>query len=119
MKRKNNQINPEIITSLEFHTKLSQDQRKKLVNWFNKQNIDFQILIFDEQKNKFFKLKNEGADKNILSLASFLLGIKNFFDKEQLLKSKNKSQSLNELGKIEKRETKTKASTIAINAFYY
>ena len=80
--KKNNHVNPEIITSLESCTKLSQDQRKKLINWFKNQNVEFQVLVFDEQKNQYFKLKNEGADKNILSLASFLLGIKNFFDKE-------------------------------------
>lgn len=104
MNPKNNQVNPEIITSLELNTKLSLDQRKRLINWFSKQNTEFQIMIFEEQRNKFFMLKNEGADKNILSLASFLLGIKNFFDKEQLVRSKNKSQSLNELGNIGKIE---------------
>lgn len=97
---KNNQINPEIISSLEFHTKLSKEQRKKLINWFNKQNVEFQIMIFEEQRNQYFKLKNEGAIKDILSLASYLLAIKQFYDKEQLLKSKNKSQSLNELGNL-------------------
>ena len=105
MKPKNNQINLETIASLEFYTKLSQEQRKRLINWFKNQNVEFQILIFDEQRNQFFKLRNEGAAKNILSLASYLLSIKHFYDKEQLLKSKNKSQSLNELenaGKIER-----------------
>ena len=100
MKQKNNQINPEIISSLEFHTKLSKEQRKKLINWFNKQNVEFQIIVFEEQRNQYFKLKNECAIKDILSLASYLLAIKQFYDKEQLLKSKNKSQSLNELGNL-------------------
>ena len=105
MKGKNNQVSPEMITSLEFCTKLSKEQRKTRINWFNKQNIEFQILIFEEQRNQFFKLKNEGADKNILSLASFLLAIEHFYNKEHFLKSKNKSQTLNELkniGKIER-----------------
>lgn len=100
MKTKNNQINPEIISSLEFHTKLSKEQRKKLINWFNKQNVEFQIMIFEEQRNQYFKLKSDGANKDILSLASYLVSIKQFYDKEQLLKSKNKSQSLNELGNL-------------------
>ena len=104
MKGKNNQVSPEMITSLEFHTKLSKDQRKSRINWFNKQNIEFQILIFEEQKNQFFKLKNEGTIKEILSLASFLLAIEHFYNKEQLLRSKNKSQTLNELGNIGKIE---------------
>ena len=109
MKPKNNQINPEIILSLEFHTKLSKEHRKKIINWFNRQNVEIQIIIFEEQKNQFFKLKNEGATKDILSLASFLLAVKYFYDNEQLLKSKNKSQSLvklGEIGKIEKLKLK-------------
>ena len=104
MEQKNNIVDSETLSSLEFHTKLSKEQRKTLINWFNKQNIEFQILIFDEQKNQFFKLKNEGIDKKLLSLVSFLLAIKHFFDKEQLLKSKNKSQTLSELGGIAKIE---------------
>ncbi|NBK99018.1 MAG: hypothetical protein EOM50_13560, partial [Erysipelotrichia bacterium] len=91
MEQKNNIVDSETLSSLEFHTKLSKEQRKTLINWFNKQNIEFQILIFDEQKNQFFKLKNEGIDKKLLSLASYFLAIKHFYDKEQLLKSKNKS----------------------------
>ena len=101
---KNNQVNPEMISSLELHTKLSIEQRKKIINWFNKQNVEFQILVFEEQRNQFFKLKNEGAPKDILSLASYLLSIKYFYDKEQLLKSKNKSQTLSEFGSIAKLE---------------
>jgi hypothetical protein len=104
MKGKNNQVSPEMITSLEFCTKLSKEQRKTRINWFNKQNIEFQILIFEEQRNQFFKLKNEGTTKDILSLASFLLAIEHFYNKEQLLRTKNKSQSLNELGNIGKIE---------------
>ena len=75
MEQKNNIVDSGILSSFEFHTKLSKEQRKTLINWFNKQNIEFQILIFDEQKNQFFKLKNEGIDKKLLSLASFLLAI--------------------------------------------
>lgn len=104
MKQKNNIVDSKTLSSLEFYTKLSKEQRKTLVNWFNKQNIEFQILIFDEQKNQFFKLKNEGLDKKILSLASYLLAIKHFFDKEQLLKLKNKNQTLSEIGCIAKIE---------------
>lgn len=104
MKSKNNQVNPEIILSLEFSTKLSQERRKKLINWFKNQNVEFQILIFDEQKNQFFELKNNGIDKKLLSLASFLLAIEHFYDKEQLLKSKNRSQTLRELETITKIE---------------
>ena len=104
MEQKNNIVDSGTLSSLEFHAKLSKEKRKTLINWFNKQNIEFQILIFDEQKNQFFKLKNEGAHKNILSLASFLSAIKNFYDKEQLLKLKNKCQTLNEIESITKIE---------------
>ena len=104
MKQKNNIVNIAIVSNIEFYTKLSIEQRKKIINWFNKQNVEFQILVFEEQRNQFFKLKNEGTSKDILSLASFLLAVKYFYDKEQLLKSKNKSQSLIELGKLGKIE---------------
>jgi hypothetical protein len=102
--KKNNIVNPELISKFQLHTKLSDEQKKKLMNWFTKQNIEFQLLIFDEQKNQYFKLQNNGVDKKLLSLASFLLSIKQFYDKEQLLKSKNKTQSLNKLEDISRNE---------------
>jgi superfamily II DNA/RNA helicase len=40
---KNNIVNSEILSNLELHTKLSKEQRKSLINWFNKQNIEFLI----------------------------------------------------------------------------
>lgn len=89
---------------LELQTKLSALQRKTLINWFNKQNVEFQIIIFDEQKNQFFKLKNENVEQKFLPLASFLLAIKIFYGKEQLLKSKNKTQSLCDLAHISRQE---------------
>jgi hypothetical protein len=100
MKQKNNIVDAELISKFQLHTKLSDEQKRKLINWFIRQNLEFQLLIFDEQGNQFFKLKNNGADKKLLSFASFLLAIKCFYDKEQLLKSKNKSQSLNKIGDI-------------------
>ena len=104
MKQKNNIIDGKILANLEFFTKLSLDQRKSHVNWFNRQNVEFQILIFDEQRNQFFKLKNLNTEQDILSLAAFYLAIKYYYDKEQLLKSKNKTQSLDELGNLSKIE---------------
>lgn len=89
---------------LELQTKLSALQRKTLINWFNKQNVEFQIIIFDEQKNQFFKLQNQGLEKKVISLASFLLAIKVFYGKEQLFKSKNKTQSLSDLAHISGQE---------------
>lgn len=89
---------------LELQTKLSAKHRKTLINWFSRQNIEFQMIIFDEQKNQFFKLKNENIEQKLLSLASLLFAIKIFYGKEQLLKSKNKTQSLSELANISKLE---------------
>lgn len=96
--------NNQIQEQLELHTKLSAKHRKTFINWFGRQNIEFQVIIFDEQKNQFFKLKNENIEQNLLPLASFLLAIKIFYGKEQLLKAKNKTQSLNELANISKLE---------------
>ena len=104
MNQRNNIVDSNTLSTLEFHTKLSKEERKKHINWFNKQNIEYQILIFDEQKNQFFKLKKDGIDKKLLSLASFLLAIEHFYDTEQLLKSKNKNQTLKELKTITKIE---------------
>ena len=53
MGQKNNIVDSGTLSSLEFHAKLSKEKRKTLINWFNKQNIEFQILIFDEQKINF------------------------------------------------------------------
>lgn len=104
MQQKNNIVNPELSLKFQSLTKFSVEQRKKLINWFNKQNLEVQLLIFEEQRNQFFKLKNDGADKSLISFASFLLAIKEFYDKEHQLKSKNKSQTLDKLGNISKIE---------------
>lgn len=104
MKEKNNIVNPELSLKFQSVTKLSVEQRKKLINWINKQNLEVQLLIFEEQRNQFFKLKNDGVDKSLISFASFLLAIKEFYDKEHQLKSKNKSQTLDKLGNISKIE---------------
>lgn len=102
--QKNNIVDSQTIASLELLTKLSQDQRKSYGNWFNRQNVEFQILVFKEQRNEYFKLKNLYGNKDILPLAAFCLAIKHFYVKEKLLKSKNKSQSLEEIGNLSKIE---------------
>jgi uncharacterized protein YdcH (DUF465 family) len=95
-----NTVNNQLLENLEFYTKLSQDQRKTHIQWFSRQNIEFQILLFKEQRNQYFKLKNLNADQDVLQLAAFYLAIKHFYEKEKLLKSKNKSQSLEEIGNL-------------------
>lgn len=85
--------------SVEFITKLSQADRKKLINWLARQDEELQIAIFEEQKNQFFKLKAQNINTIIIALSSFIFAIKIFFDRELLLKKKNKSASLDELGK--------------------
>jgi hypothetical protein len=94
----------EIKTAFEIVTKVSVKNKAKLLRWFIRQNIEFQLLIFEKQGNYYFKLKEEGTDKKLLSFASFILAIKEFFDNEQLLKSKNKSQRFDSLGKLSKLE---------------
>ncbi|OCL89437.1 hypothetical protein [Arcobacter porcinus] len=90
--------------SFELITKISVERRKQLIRWFARQNLDFQFLVFEKQTNYFFKLKNEGIDKKILSFSSFILAIQELYNNEQILKSKNKSQSLDVLGNLSKVE---------------
>jgi len=80
-------------------TKLSYKERKKLVYWFNKQNILIQLDIFKEQKNQYFKLKSEVNIESIISIASFYLAIKKFYTLEQDFKKKNKSLSIEDAAK--------------------
>ena len=46
MKQKNNIVNEELSLKFQSLTKLSVEQRKKLINWFYKQNLEVQLLIF-------------------------------------------------------------------------
>lgn len=90
--------------SFELITKISIERRKQLIRWFACQNLDFQCLVFEKQSNHYFKLKNEGIDKKILSFSSFILALQELYQQEQILKSKNKSQSLDKLGNLSKLE---------------
>ncbi len=90
--------------SFELITKISIERRKQLIRWFARQNLEFQILVFEKQSNHYFKLKNEGIDKKILSFSSFILALQELYQQEQILKSKNKSQSLDKLGNLSKLE---------------
>ncbi|PWE20883.1 hypothetical protein DF188_06785 [Aliarcobacter skirrowii] len=94
----------EIRTMFEIVTKISVEQKAKLLRWFARQNLDFQLLVFEKQSNHYFKLKNESVDKKILSFASFILALQELYQQEQILKSKNKSQSLDKLGNLSKLE---------------
>ena len=91
-------------TSFEVITKVSKEQKAKYLRWFARQNLEFQILVFEKQSNYYFKLKNEGVDKKILSFASFILSVQELYDNELILKSKNKSQSLDRLSNLSKIE---------------
>lgn len=55
-------------------------------------------------EKSIFQVEEWNASKDILSLVSFLQAVKFFREKEQLLKSKSKNQSLIELGNIGKFE---------------
>lgn len=91
-------------TNFELVTKVSQRQRGQFLRWFARQNLDFQNLVFEKQSNYYFKLKSEGVDKKLLSFTSFMLSIKELFENEQVLKSKNKSQSLERIRSLSKLE---------------
>lgn len=80
--------------SLVQCTKLSKKSQKKLINWFNKQNILIQIDVFYEQKNQFFKIRDIGFDDKIVPLAAFLLAINSLYLREIEQKSKNKETDL-------------------------
>lgn len=94
----------EFRTMFEIVTKISVEQKAKLLRWFARQNLEFQLLVFEKQSNHYFKLKNEGVDKKILSFVSFILSLQELYNNEQILKSKNKSQSLDKLGNLSKLE---------------
>lgn len=94
----------EIRTMFEIVTKISKVQKAKLLRWFARQNLEFQILVFEKQSNHYFKLKNEGVDKKILSFVSFILSLQELYNNELILKSKNKSQSLDRLSNLSKIE---------------
>jgi len=79
--------------SLVHCTKLPKKEHKKLINWFSNQNILVQIDIFSEQKNQFFKIKNECTEV-VVPLAAFLLAIYYFYSLESEKNSKNKQNNL-------------------------
>ncbi len=82
-------------------TKLSNKNRIKLVNWFNRQNDLIKIDIFKEQKNQFFKLKSiDSKVEETLQLTAFYLAIDKFYNLVNLNNQKNKSQNLVKLASI-------------------
>jgi hypothetical protein len=83
--------------NIEQHTSCSIEKQKKLINWFNKQNLLIKIDIFKEQKNQYFRLKQSFDNNDVLSFTSFILAIDVFFQKEQQLKKKNTSSSLSSI----------------------
>ena len=96
--------NIKILHTFEIVTKISIERRKQLIRWFARQNLEFQLLVFEKQSNHYFKLKNEGVDKKILSFVSFILSLQELYNNELILKSKNKSQSLDRLSNLSKIE---------------
>lgn len=86
--------------NLVRHTKFSKKEQKKLVNWFSNQNVLVQIDIFAEQKNQFFKLKNECTEAETVPLAAFLRAIHYFYSLENEKNSKNKQNNLSANSKV-------------------
>lgn len=76
---------------IQEETLCSNENQKKLINWFNKQNLLIKIDIFKEHKNQFFKLKKRFDKNEIIGFISFILAIKTFYEKEQQLEKKNTS----------------------------
>ncbi|MFA7084953.1 MAG: hypothetical protein WC141_10560 [Arcobacteraceae bacterium] len=93
-------------TQIEQATACSIEKRKKLVSWFSRQNTAVQIEVFIEQRNQFFKLNNRNAKMEIVSLASFLLAIDLFYQKEKNGNKKNKSQNIDLIRNISQFEVK-------------
>jgi len=85
---------------LEQQTSFATNQRKSLINWFNKQNIDMQVDIFKEQRNQFFAHKNKYGLSDITALAAFCKAIDIYYQKNKILLQKNKSASLKEFNNI-------------------
>ena len=83
----------------ERETKLSLDGQKKLVNWFNKQQLELKMDIMKKQKNSYFKLKNTKKDINdsLMTLISFYLAIQSFYHAEKNLRQKNKTMKIEKI----------------------
>ena len=75
--------------------------RKRLINWLARQPVEIQCLVFDEQRNQFFKLKELG-DKKTVPFLAFLKAIEVYRNKVKLLNNKNKSSDLANLANISK-----------------
>lgn len=91
-----------INTIVDDITKMSSMRRKQLINWFAKQNIEIQCVIFENQRSEYFRIQNLNKDlaQNIISLISFCLAIKKMNNDHDLLKSKNKTIDLKNIEKI-------------------
>jgi len=80
-------------------TKLSQKNMKQLVNWFNRQNILIQNDVLAEQRNQYFKLKNNGVSSDLLSICSFYLSLDKL-KKTDNLNFKNNNLNIKNLEQI-------------------
>ncbi len=91
-----------INTIVDDITKMSSMRRKQLINWFAKQNIEIQCVIFKNQRSEYFKILNLHKDlaKNIISLIAFYLSIRKLYDEYGLLNSKNKTIDLKNIERI-------------------
>jgi len=90
----------QMIKDIEQLTLLSKEQRKTLTRWFTRQNELIQVDIFKEQKDQYFKLKSKCSSANTIPLAAFYLAINKFFEKDRIIKKKNKSHNLDYLSAI-------------------
>jgi len=90
----------QIIKEIEKQTLFSNEQRKILIRWFNKQNELIQVDIFKEQKEQYFKLRSKNLSSNTISLSAFFLAINKYYQKDKILQKKNKSHNLRYLKSV-------------------
>ncbi len=96
------------MSSISTKIRTSNDEQKRLINWFSRQNEEIKLKIFEEKRNHFFKLKQDINEKNeIVDYMSFILAVKDIHDKLNYQNKKNKSKSLKEIAHITNLELKS------------
>lgn len=90
----------QLYDSLVQATKFSQKKQKTLFYWAGRQNVLILIDIMKEQKNQFFKLKNDGIQGEIIPLAALLIAINQYYELSSQNSKKNASNNLASLKKV-------------------
>jgi len=80
--------------------KLSKKEQKKLLNWLGKQNVLVQIDIMSEQKNQFFKLKNQCKSTDIVALSALFIAIDYYYSLQFSGNKKSRKGNLEDNKKV-------------------